>query len=168
VALVRNTTPLIVVMGVSGSGKSTVGAALAEALGLPFADADALHPAENVARMAAGVPLTDDDRWPWLDAVGVALAEARETGMVMACSALRRVYRDRILAMAPSARFALLEVPRDVLEARMEQRPDHFMPASLLDSQMAALEPLGADEPGVTVPATASVSRLVAELAKLG
>ena len=155
-------------MGVSGSGKSTVGAALAEALGLPFADADALHPAENVARMAAGVPLTDDDRWPWLDAVGAALAEARETGMVMACSALRRVYRDRILAMAPSARFALLEVPRDVLEARMEQRPDHFMPASLLDSQLAALEPLGADEPGVTVPATASVSRLVAELAKLG
>jgi carbohydrate kinase (thermoresistant glucokinase family) len=165
-----STPPLLVVMGVSGAGKSTVGAALAAELGVPFRDADDLHPAANVALMAAGQPLSDTDRWPWLDLVGAALAsaEVRGTGLVMACSALRRVYRERILAAAPTARFVLLEVPPEVLEARMLARPGHFMPPSLLASQLATLEALGADEPGVSVPATASVSALVAELAKLG
>lgn len=146
----------VVVMGVSGAGKSTVGSALAERLGLDFADADHLHPAANVAAMASGIPLTDEDRWPWLDLVGQRLAET--DGLVMACSALRRVYREAILRRCPDAVFVLLEVPRDTLAQRVADRPGHFMPATLLDSQLATLEPLAADEPGVTVPAGADVA----------
>src|SRR5450830_669152 len=137
-------------MGVSGSGKSTVGAALADRLGIPFQDADALHPAANVAKMAAGHPLTEADRMPWLALVGAALAAA-PGGLVMACSALKRSYREAILAAAPGIRFVLLEGSRALLDSRVEHRPGHFMPASLLDSQLATLEPLGADEPAVTV-----------------
>jgi len=133
--------PPVVVMGVSGSGKSTVGALLAERLGVPFVDGDALHPATNVAKMAAGIPLTDDDRWPWLDAVGERLAHSP---VVVACSALRRAYRDRLRAAAPGARFVLLDGTRELLAERMHERtasqPDHFMPLALLDSQLATLE----------------------------
>lgn len=142
--------PHLVVMGVSGSGKSTIGSLLAKRLGIPFQDADDLHPAANVAKMAAGHPLTDEDRMPWLARVGGELAAA-EGGLVVACSALKRTYRDAILAVAPAARFVFLEGSHALLESRVNNRPGHFMPASLLDSQLATLEPLAADEPGVTL-----------------
>ncbi|WP_307812211.1 gluconokinase [Lacisediminihabitans changchengi] len=149
--------PLLVVMGVSGSGKSTVGAALAAALDVPFQDADPLHPASNVAKMAAGIALTDDDRMPWLALVGAELSAAAAspggsgTGLVMACSALKRAYREAILAAAPTARFIYLEGSRELIESRLENRHGHFMPSSLLGSQLATLEPLESDEPGITV-----------------
>jgi gluconokinase len=149
----RERMPQLVVMGVSGSGKSTVGFALAASLGVPFVDADDLHPAANVAKMSRGIPLTDDDRWPWLALVGEQLAAAESTGIVVACSALRRVYREAILAVAPDTRFVFLNASRELLEARVQHREGHFMPASLLASQLATLEPLADDEPGVTVPA---------------
>ena len=142
--------PLLVVMGVSGSGKTTVGIALAAALGVPFRDADNLHPATNVAKMAAGIALTDDDRMPWLALVGAELAIAPD-GLVIACSALKKVYRQAILAAAPSVRFVFLDGSRELLESRVQLRVGHFMPASLLDSQLATLEPLGPEEPGVRV-----------------
>ncbi|MES2094461.1 MAG: gluconokinase [Actinomycetota bacterium] len=143
-------SPLLVVMGVSGSGKTTVGIALAAALGVPFQDADDLHPAANVAKMAAGIALTDADRMPWLALVGAELAAAPE-GLVIACSALKRVYRQAILAAAPSTRFVFLDGSRELLESRVQHRRGHFMPASLLASQLAALEPLARDEPGERV-----------------
>ena len=161
-----NAAMKIVVMGVSGSGKSTVGTALAELLGLGFVDADDLHPASNVAKMAAGTPLTDDDRWPWLDVVGERLAES-STGLVIACSALRRSYRDAIRDRAPDTRFVLLTVDHDALQHRLEHRPGHFMPPSLLDSQLATLEPLEPDENGVTVSSQGGVAATAKAAAQL-
>lgn len=159
---------LLVVMGVSGAGKSSVGIAIAERLGVNFTDADSLHPASNVAKMAAGTPLTDADRWPWLDLVGHALADAGDDGLVVACSALKRSYRDAIRAAAPSARFVHLVVPRIVLGDRVASRPGHFMPASLVDSQLETLEPLEDDEAGVVVDSeggiAATADRAVAAL----
>lgn len=134
----------VVVMGVSGSGKSTVGALIADRLGLPFVDGDALHPVGNVTKMSAGIPLTDDDRWPWLDRVGERLSS--HAPVVIACSALRRSYRDRLRAAAPETRFVLLDGPRDLLVARLAARPGHFMPAALLDSQLETLERPELDE----------------------
>ena len=159
------TPPLIVVMGPSGSGKSTVGAALAAELGVPFADADDLHPAANVAKMAAGNPLDDDDRWPWLKLVGRALAAASDTGLVMACSALRRRYRDAIAVEAPAVVFVELHGSRELLAERMGAREGHFMPLALLDSQLAALESLDEDETGVRVDVAPAVEQIVAEVA---
>ena len=150
-------SPLVVVMGVSGVGKSTVGAAIAARLGVKFADADDLHPASNVEKMAAGTPLTDADRWPWLDLVGQALADAGDDGLVVACSALKRSYRDAIRAAAPAVRFVHLVVPRTVLGDRVASRPGHFMPASLVDSQLKTLEPLEADEHGIAVASEGGV-----------
>jgi carbohydrate kinase (thermoresistant glucokinase family) len=138
-------------MGVSGSGKSTVGEALAAELGVPFLDSDSLHPLTNVDKMAAGIPLTDDDRWPWLRAVGNALARADDTGLVIACSALKRSYRNMIRSEEPSSLFVYLTGSRELLAERLSKREDHFMPPSLLDSQLATLEPLGQDEMGVVV-----------------
>lgn len=153
----------VVVMGVSGAGKSTVGRVLAARLGRPFLEGDDLHPAANVRAMAAGVPLTDDDRRPWLAAVVAALAAhaADGTSTVLACSALRRAYRDRLSVAPGRVRFVLLEVPADELDRRMAARAGHFMPARLLGSQLATLEPLASDEDGLTVRATGDPATLV-------
>ncbi|SEB35716.1 gluconate kinase, SKI family [Paramicrobacterium humi] len=160
-----NAAPQVVIMGVSGSGKSTIGALIARDFGVPFIDGDSLHSAENVAKMAAGTPLTDDDRWPWLAEVGRVLHAAGEngTGLVVACSALRRSYRDAILESAPHAVFVHLNGTREVLASRMMGRSDHFMPATLLDSQLATLEPLESDEPGAVVDVDQPVPDVIAE-----
>lgn len=163
--------PQIIVMGVSGSGKSTIGALIAGALGVPFVDGDSLHPQSNIEKMAGGQPLNDDDRWPWLATVGTSLADAgrQGAGMVIACSALRRAYRDAILAAAPKTRFVHLAGSREVLASRLEGRSDHFMPPALLDSQFATLEPLGEDEPGIVVDINQQVPAIVSEaVTKLG
>lgn len=157
--------PRVVVMGVSGCGKSTVGSLLAVGLGVPFLDADALHPPANVATMAAGTPLTDADRLPWLRRVGTELAAAPE-GVVVACSALRRSYRDLLRGEAPDVRFVHLVGTREQLAARMTARLDHFMPASLLDSQLAALEPLGPDEAGLVLDVAAPPADLARAAAR--
>jgi gluconokinase len=143
----------IVVMGVSGSGKSTLGAALARALGVHFVDGDELHPPANIAKMRSGSPLTDNDRWPWLDAVGSLLADAASHpgGVVIACSALRKQYRDRIRAAAPGVQFVLLVLPPSVATSRLSARDAHYMPASLVASQFATLELPDADEADITV-----------------
>jgi len=160
---------LLVVMGVSGSGKTTVGLALAADLGVPFRDADDLHPVANVAKMAAGIALTDEDRMPWLGLVGAELAVAPD-GLVIACSALKQAYRRVILAAAPTVGFVFLDGSRELLESRVRFRRGHFMPVSLLDSQLATLEPLTLEEPGVRMsldehPTVASiVSSIVALL----
>ena len=160
----------MVVMGVSGSGKSTVGALLAERLGMPFVDADDLHPAANRARMAAGIALDDADRRPWLDAVGARLAGS--VPPVVACSALRRAYRDRLRTAAPDVVFVHLAGDPAVIAGRIAQRRHPFMPASLLDSQLAALEPLEPDERGFAVgvdgTAGAIADGIVAQLRERG
>lgn len=154
----------IVVMGPSGSGKSTVGAALAESLGARFVDGDDLHPLTNVEKMAAGIPLDDADRMPWLRVVGRTLAA--EARIVVACSALRRRYREAIRAEAPDAFFAELRVEKETLAERLGGRPDHFMPASLLDSQLDALEPLTDDESGIRIDAVLPLTQEVAAIRK--
>ncbi|PTT60110.1 gluconokinase, GntK/IdnK-type [Arthrobacter sp. HMWF013] len=150
-------------MGVSGCGKTTIGDLVARELGVPFLDGDSLHPVENVAKMAAGTPLTDEDRWPWLATVGSSLAAAGDGGLVLACSALRRSYRDAIRAQAPDTIFLHLHGSKEVLRARTEGRSGHFMPPALLDSQLATLEPLESDEAGVVVDIAAPVNRVVTD-----
>jgi len=150
----------IVVMGVSGCGKSSVGIALAEALGARFIDGDDLHPEANKAKMGAGIPLDDSDRWPWLDLVGQELAEGSAT--VIACSALKRAYRDRIRAAAPGTLFVHLDGSRDILERRLGARTGHFMPATLLDSQLGILEPLKTDEPGAVIDIDQPITQIIA------
>jgi len=150
----------VVVMGVTGSGKSTVGVALAERLGVPFADADDFHSAANVAKMAAGVPLTDADREPWLLAIGAWLAE-HEGGAVVTCSALKRVYRDTLRRAAPTISFLHLHGDKDTVRRRVGSREGHFMPESLVDSQFADLEPLGDDETGLVVDLALPVDVIV-------
>lgn len=152
--------PLLVVMGVSGSGKSTVGAALAQRLGVPFADADDFHPAANIAKMTAGIPLDDEDRGPWLDAIGEWLA-AHPEGAVMSCSALKRSYRDRLRHHAHRVEFLHLAGSRAVIARRQASRPGHFMPASLLTSQFATLEPLEPDERGTVVDVDQGIDDIV-------
>lgn len=149
----------IVVMGPSGSGKSTVGEALARSLNAEFTDADDLHPASNVEKMRAGIPLDDNDRWPWLTTVGEELG-ARDSS-VIACSALKRSYRDKIREQAPNAYFVELVVDAELLHQRVSNRPGHFMPASLVLSQLETLEQLGTDEPGLQISATMPVSAIV-------
>ncbi len=154
------------VLGASGSGKSTVGRALAARIGVPFADGDDLHPPANVAKMAAGEPLDDEDRAPWLDAVGRWLA-THPAGGVMACSALRRRYRDVLRSHAADMLMLHLAGERSVLERRVAGRSEHFMPASLLASQLATLEPLGDDEPGATLDLELPVDQLVSRFLDL-
>lgn len=137
-------------MGVSGSGKSTVGSALAQRLRVAFVDADTLHPAANVAKMTVGEPLNDDDRYPWLENVGEWLAGHRAGGVV-SCSALKRKYRDQLRAHCPGVEFLHLSGAPELIERRMSARIGHFMPPALLRSQIDTLEPLGPDEQGVTV-----------------
>lgn len=146
---------VVIVMGVAGTGKTTVGALLAEALAVPYAEADSFHPPENVAKMTAGEPLDDTDRQPWLDAIGRWAGERRESGGVVSCSALKRAYRDRLRAAAPGVFFVHLTGDRALIARRMEQRRDHFMPLTLLDSQFATLQPLQRDEAGTAVPVCA-------------
>jgi gluconokinase len=152
----------IVVMGVSGSGKSTVGAALAGRLGVPFEDGDDLHPRANVEKMTRGEPLDDHDRWPWLERVGEWLTEHATAG-VIACSALKRTYRDQLRHHCPEVAFLHLEGGRELIERRQAGQPGHFMPSSLLTSQLETLEPLAPDERGVVVEVTGSVDEIVAD-----
>ncbi|WP_129844235.1 gluconokinase [Streptomyces sp. RFCAC02] len=148
-------------MGVSGSGKSTVGALLAERLGVPYAEADDFHSPGNIAKMSAGTPLTDEDRAPWLDAIGAWAAERTgHGGGVVSCSALKRAYRDRLRAAAPELLFIHLDGSRELIASRMARRTDHFMPTTLLDSQLAALEPLDASERGTRVAIDTDAPRI--------
>ncbi|MDQ2748462.1 MAG: gluconokinase [Actinomycetota bacterium] len=156
-------TPIVVVMGVSGSGKSTVGRVLALDLGWPFAEGDDMHPPANVARMHSGQPLTDAQRGPWLAAIA-AWSRGQHHGAVVACSALRRSYRDVLRSGGTDVRFAVLDVGSTLLATRLEHRPGHFMPASLLASQLATLEPLQADEVGVTVAAVGPPGQVAADI----
>jgi len=144
-------THRVLVMGVSGVGKSTIGQGLAAALGVPFADADAFHPPANVAKMSAGTPLTDDDRWPWLDAIGAWLDAQGEAGGVVTCSALKRAYRDRLLAPRRDVRLLYLHGDPALVMARQAARENHFMPASLMASQYATLEAPGAEEAAIAL-----------------
>ena len=153
--------PLVVVMGVSGSGKSTVGAALAQRLRVPFADADDFHPPANIAKMTAGHALDDDDRRPWLEAVGKWLAEHDAGGGVMTCSALKHAYRDQLRQQAPRIEILHLHGTREVIARRQASRPGHFMPASLLDSPFATLEALTPEEHGMVVDVDQSVDAIV-------
>ncbi|MFE6404221.1 gluconokinase [Streptomyces alboflavus] len=146
-----STTHVVVVMGVAGTGKTTVGPLLAARLVVPYAEGDDFHPEANIAKMSAGTPLTDDDRWPWLDAIGEWAHGRAGLGGVVSSSALKRSYRDRLRAAAPGLVFVHLTGDRALIEERMRGRKGHFMPTALLDSQFATLQPLGADEAGVDV-----------------
>ncbi|WP_253901507.1 gluconokinase [Arthrobacter sp. PAMC 25486] len=164
----NNTNPVtpatrVVVMGVSGAGKSTIGALVADALDFPFLDADSLHPLENIRKMADGTPLTDEDRWPWLDLVGHELATTQAAGIVVACSALKRRYRDAIRAKAPDTIFLHLDGSLEVLSARLEGRSGHFMPPNLLASQLAALEPMEGDETAVVINIAGTMNEILDE-----
>ncbi|RYY65724.1 MAG: gluconokinase [Comamonadaceae bacterium] len=150
----RRTPPAlaVVIMGVSGCGKSAVAAGVGRMLGLRAIDGDDLHAPESVAKMRAGTPLTDDDRWPWLDRVGAALADtgASPAGTVIACSALRRAYRDRLRAACPGLQLVFLDGDAEIIAGRVGERRDHYMPPALLASQLKTLERPGSDEPDVT------------------
>ncbi|MEU5363593.1 gluconokinase [Streptomyces sp. NPDC005925] len=149
-----NTPHVVVVMGVAGTGKTTIGPLLAARLGVPYAEGDDFHPQANIAKMTAGTPLTDEDRGPWLDAIGDWAQDRSGLGGVVSCSALKRSYRDRLRAAAPGVVFVHLTGDRSLIEERMSQRQGHFMPTALLDSQFATLQPLGRDEAGVAVEVT--------------
>jgi gluconokinase len=152
----------IVVMGVSGSGKSTVGAALAQRLRVPFADADDFHGKANIEKMSAGHPLNDDDRRPWLESIGEWLAQHADGG-VMSCSALKRIYRDQLRSHCGGVEFLHLAGTPEVIGRRQASRPGHFMPASLLASQFETLEPLSADERGVVIDVDQDIDSIVHE-----
>ncbi|MBM7772139.1 gluconokinase [Actinokineospora baliensis] len=157
---------VVVVMGVAGSGKTTVAGSLAARLGVPLAEADEFHPAANIAKMRSGVPLTDDDRWPWLAAIADWIAErGHDGGGIVTCSALKHSYRD-LLAADARVFFVHLTGSRDLLAQRMRGRSGHFMPVSLLDSQLADLQPLTDTEPGVALDISASPDHLVEAAAR--
>jgi gluconokinase len=158
----------ICVMGVQGSGKSTIGRSLAAALGLRFFDGDDLHSVEAKSKMASGHPLTDEDRLPWLGRIAQVIADAASQGepIVVACSALKRSYRDLMRATAPTLYFAQLEGSQALIAERLSHRNHEYMPPTLLDSQFAALEPLGSDEAGTRVSLTLTPDEIVAEITK--
>ena len=155
----------VLVMGVSGSGKSAIGEPLARQLDFEFIEGDASHPPANVEKMTAGIPLTDADREPWLAALAELLADrhARGVSTVLACSALRRAYRDRLRSGVPAAQFFVLHLAADAgsIRPRIEARRGHYMPATLLDSQLATLEPLEPDEVGATIDATRPAAEVI-------
>jgi carbohydrate kinase (thermoresistant glucokinase family) len=160
---------IAVVMGVAGSGKSTIGRALADELGADFLEGDKFHPEANIAKMSRGEPLTDADRWPWLDRLADELARARSDGRsaVLASSALKRSYRDRLRRGAPDLRLVYLKADKGVIGERLRARKNHFMPAGLLDSQFAALEEPGPDESPVVIDVTPPLETLVGRLPRL-
>jgi carbohydrate kinase (thermoresistant glucokinase family) len=155
-------TRAIVIMGVSGCGKSTLGRELADALGVPFVEGDTLHPEANVVKMRAGIALDDSDREPFLARVADALVAAGPRGAVVSCSALKRSYRDLIRARAGAVTFVWQRLDRAALAARLAQRHDHYMPASLLDSQLAALEPPAEDEQAIEIDGAETTAAQVA------
>ena len=159
-------TTTIVVMGVSGAGKTSAAQEITRQLGWDFIEGDDLHPESNVAKMAAGTPLDDDDRWPWLRRVAEVIGEHEAAGrsLVITCSALKRSYREVLREGNPSVWFAHVDVPREVLAARLAARRGHFMPPSLLDSQLATLERLGEDEPGDVIDGDAPLDATVAQV----
>ena len=156
----------LVVMGVAGCGKSTVAKALQERLGWIVAEGDDYHPASNIAKMSSGIPLSDEDRWPWLDTIAAWTAEQDRAGLptIVTCSALRRVYRDRLRAAPGRTVFVHLTGTPELLTARMAARTDHFMPPALLPSQLATLEPLQADEEAIVIDIDRSIDE-IAEVA---
>jgi gluconokinase len=157
---------ILIVAGIAGSGKTTAGALIAGRLGWPFADGDSFHPEANIVKMSAGVPLTDADRQPWLRTIGEWLDARITAGQpgVMTCSALKRAYRDELLAGRPAATLVFLQVSREVLAQRLVTRPDHFFHANLLASQLATLEPPAPDERVLTVSADDDVEHTVARI----
>lgn len=161
----NNLTLRLIVMGVSGCGKSTMAAALSERLGLDMVDGDDLHLPESVAKMRAGIALQDDDRWPWLDRIGDYLSQPHAQGRVVACSALKRVYRDRIREQAGDVCFVFLDGEFDLIQKRMHQRVGHYMQPGLLDSQFRTLEKPQADENDVIqLPITEPVQDMVEQV----
>jgi len=161
--------PLIVVMGVAGSGKTTIASGLAERLGVPFVEGDSLHPIANVMKMASGIPLTDEDRWPWLAAIGERMEVERLTGhgVVVSCSALKHAYRDCLRKeVNGKVHFILLDGSRELITDRMKKRKGHFMPPALLDSQFATLEKPTSDEHAVILDISHPVPTLLAEAAQ--
>jgi gluconokinase len=160
----QHPSDIVVVMGVAGSGKTTVAKGLAVSMHWLFAEGDAFHPEANVAKMHSGVPLTDEDRWPWLRLIGDWMSEqvAAGTSAVVTCSALRRVYRDVLREGRPAVRFLHVTLPEGAIADRLEHRKNHYMPPSLLPSQLATLEPLAADEPGVEVSGYGSETEVLA------
>jgi len=158
--------PILVVMGVSGCGKTTLGQALAHHLGCEFAEGDQFHPPENVAKMAAGTPLTDDDRWGWLRTLSARMAQARTAGqsLVLSCSALRKPYRDILREGAPQAWFVHLHGDISVLQQRIASRPGHYMPPSLLQSQLDTLEMPEADERVVSLDIVTPLPEMVSRV----
>jgi len=157
---------VIVVMGVSGSGKTTVAEALARRLGSDFAEGDAFHPEANVAKMRAGIPLDDADREPWLDAIAAWIAQVRDSGKrcVVACSALKRAYRRRLAAGHDDVRFVYLQGDYDLVAGRLARRRGHYMPLALLRSQFDALEEPGREENPLVVPIDAPPEKIVATI----
>jgi gluconokinase len=162
----KTDVPLIVVMGVAGSGKTTIASGLAEKLGVPFVEGDSLHPIANVKKMSAGIPLTDEDRWPWLKAIGERMEVERLTGhgVVVSCSALKHVYRDCLRSEVQGrVHFILLDGSRELIGDRMKKRKGHFMPPALLDSQFATLEKPTPDEDAVVLDISHNVPTLLVE-----
>jgi gluconokinase len=158
----------LIVMGVSGSGKSTIAASLAERLNWVYEDGDRFHPASNVAKMSAGQPLTDEDRWPWLQAIADEIDRVCESGghVVIACSALKRAYRDVLVHGRDDVRIVYLKGTQPLIADRLARRKGHFMPPGLLDSQFKTLEPPAADENPITVSIDASVETIVEDIVR--
>ena len=158
----------LIVMGVSGAGKSTIGEKLAERLGWSYEDGDKFHPASNVAKMSAGQPLTDEDRWPWLQAIADEIERVCEAAehVVIASSALKRAYRDVLVHGRPDVRIIYLDGPQELIASRLALRKNHFMPPGLLESQFRTLEPPDASENPVTVSIDGSVETIVDEIVR--